>query len=136
MDVQTIDQAYSQLQMQAQQTAQMLQTLGGKMQAAANGGDMQAREWMLDLRELALAFQSEQQQVAGLLQALHAGLASQAQQVPQSYDPVQPQYAPAPQPAPPQSGGFLGSLLHSGFGQAAAAGAAFGIGDDLIKELF
>ena len=151
MDVQTIDQQYSQLQGQAQQTVQALQTLGGKLQTAAQGGDQQAREWLLDLRELALAFRSEQDQVSNLLQALHGFVASQAQ--------VQNQ-APAPQPgawgqnpgfaaqqgfpqqsqpgygqAPPQ-GGMLGGFLNSGFGRAITMGAGFGIGDDLINKIF
>ncbi len=79
MDVQTIDQQYAQLQWQSQQTAQALQTLGSKLQAAAQGGDQQAREWLLDLRELALAFRSEQDQVSNLLQALHGFVANAAQ---------------------------------------------------------
>ncbi|GBQ70686.1 hypothetical protein AA103196_2563 [Ameyamaea chiangmaiensis NBRC 103196] len=128
MDVQVIDQAYTQLQSQAQQTVQALQTLGNKLQAAANGGDSQAREWMLDLRELALTFQAEQQQVGALLQALHAGIAQQ--------QAAAPTFDAAPAPAPQQGGGFFGSLLSSGFGQAVAAGAGFGIGNDIIKDIF
>ncbi|NHN89107.1 hypothetical protein [Acetobacter conturbans] len=133
MDVQTIDQTYTQLQTQAQQSAQALQTLGGKLQAAANGGDQQAREWLLDLREVALSFQAEQQQVTGLLQAIHAAATSEMPQAAPAYAqaPVQ-QAAPQPQ----QSGGFFGNLLGSNFGQAVAAGAGFGIGDDLIKDIF
>ncbi|MBB2206508.1 hypothetical protein [Gluconacetobacter takamatsuzukensis] len=127
MDIQTIDQAYTQLQSQAQQSAQALQTLGGKLQAAVNGGDSQAREWMLDLREVALSFQAEQQQVTALLQALHAAMANET-----APPPPQPEAAPQPR----QSGGFLGNLLGSGFGQAMAAGAGFGIGDDLMKDIF
>lgn len=126
MDIQTIDQAYTQLQSQAQQSAQALQTLGAKLQTAVNGGDSQAREWMLDLREVALSFQAEQQQVTALLQTLHAAVANEAA------PPPQPQAAPQPQ----QSSGFLGNLLGSGFGQAMAAGAGFGIGDELIKDIF
>ena len=79
MDVQTIDQQYQQLQGQSQQTAQALQLLGGKLQAAAQNGDQQAREWLLDLKELALAFRSEQDQVSNLLQALHGFVANEAQ---------------------------------------------------------
>lgn len=129
MDIQTIDQTYTQLQSQAQQSAQALQTLGGKLQAAVNSGDPQAREWMLDLREIALSFQAEQQQVTALLQALHAAVANEAAAQPQ---PPQPPQSPTPR----QSGGFLGNILGSGFGQAMAAGAGFGIGDDLIKDIF
>lgn len=160
MDVQTIDRQYEQLQGQSQQTVQALQALGGKLQAAAQGGDQQAREWLLDLRELALAFRSEQDQVSNLLQALHGFVANEAQMQSQqaaipappqggwgqspSYAPQTPAYPqqPAyPQPqqayAPPQrSGGMLGSFLSSGFGRAIEMGAGFGIGDDLINKIF
>ena len=50
MDIQTIDNAYQQLQNEGQQVAQQFQTLAGKLQAAAQGGNADAREWMLDLR--------------------------------------------------------------------------------------
>ena len=144
MDVQTIDQQYQQLQAQSQQTAQALQLLGGKLQAAAQGGDQQAREWLLDLRELALAFRSEQDQVSNLLQALHGFVANEAQvqgqmaQAPQqgwgpAYQQSQPGYAPPPQQ---QGSGMLGGFLNSGFGRAIEMGAGFGIGDDLINKIF
>ena len=164
MDVATIDRQYQQLQGQSQQTAQALQTLGGKLQAAAQGGDQQAREWLLDLRELALAFRSEQDQVSGLLQALHGFVANEAQMqqhVPmaappqggwaqpsypqQPSPPQQPGYAQQPgypqqsgYPPPPQQqgSGMLGSFLNSGFGRAIEMGAGFGIGDDLINKIF
>jgi len=138
MDIQTIDQTYTQLQGQAQQSAQALQTLGNKLQAAAQSGDQQAREWMLDLRELALSFQAEQQQVASLLQNLHNAMAQQAQTyAPQDYGQQQGYAsAPQPQPAAQQSGGFLNNFLNSGFARSVEAGAGFGIGDDLIKDIF
>lgn len=153
MDVQTIDRQYEQLQNQSQQTVQALQALGGKLQAAAQGGDQQAREWLLDLRELALAFRSEQDQVSNLLQALHGFVANEAQNQAAAVPPqqggwnqnpsfAQPQQPVYPQPqqgfAPPQQqgGGMLGGFLNSGFGRAIEMGAGFGIGDDLINKIF
>ena len=150
MDVQTIDRQYQQLQGQSQQTAQALQLLGGKLQAAAQGGDQQAREWLLDLRELALAFRSEQDQVSNLLQALHGFVANEAQIQSQmappqqqqgwgqtAYQQSQPGYAPPPPPQQQQQGsGMLGGFLNSGFGRAIEMGAGFGIGDDLINKIF
>ncbi|WP_428377281.1 hypothetical protein [Lichenicoccus sp.] len=157
MDVQTIDQSYQQLQGQSQQTVQALQTLGNKLQTAAAGGDQQAREWLLDLRELALSFRSEQDQVTNLLQALHGFVANQAQMQQASPPPPQgnwgqsPGYAPQPgypqqQPGYAQAGGFMGgaapaggmigNFLNSGFGRAIEMGAGFGIGDDLINKIF
>ncbi len=140
MDVQTIDQQYAQLQGQSQQTVQALQTLGNKLQAAAQGGDQQAREWMLDLRELALSFRSEQDQVSNLLQALHAYVANQSQIA--AAPPTSggqwgaPSYPPQQAVAPPQVGGMFGNFLQSGFGRAIETGAGFGIGDELINKLF
>ena len=72
MDPQTVDQNYAQLQQQGQQTAALIQALAGKLQAAAAAGDMNAREWMLDLKEVALGVQQEEGQVSLLLQSIHS----------------------------------------------------------------
>jgi uncharacterized phage infection (PIP) family protein YhgE len=161
MDVQTIDTAYGQLQTQSQQTVGELKELAGKLQAASQSGNQDAREWLLDLRSIALAIQAEQNQVSNLLQALHGFVENQSQalqvlpaSVPQSVQPAPwqqtPQPAPYPQPgypqqgypqqgygqAYPQQGGVLGGLFNSGFGRAILTGAGFGIGDDLINKIF
>src|ERR1700733_15965148 len=65
VDPETVDQNYAQLQQQAQQTAAQIQTLAGKLQAAAAAGDPNAREWMLDLKEITLGVQQEQGQGGG-----------------------------------------------------------------------
>ena len=78
MDIQTIDQEYQQLQGQAQATAQEISTLAGKLQSAAQSGNQDAREWMLDLKSIALAMKAEQIKVNLLLQALHAFVANQS----------------------------------------------------------
>lgn len=116
MDVQTIDQQFQQLQAQARQAAQAVQTLGSKLQSAADSGDPRAREWSLDLRELALALKGEQEQIGGLLQSIHALLAS----APQSQAGI---------------GGLLGGLLNSNFGRAFENGAGFGLGTSLINKI-
>jgi uncharacterized phage infection (PIP) family protein YhgE len=151
MDIATIDNQYAQLQSQAQQTVGELKDLAGKLQAAAQAGNMDAREWLLDLKSIALAIQAEQNQVSNLLQAVHNFAANQAQAVqslPPTYgnQPNYPQQAPYPQPYgqpnyggyPQQQGGggFLGELLNSGFGRAIVTGAGFGIGDDIINKIF
>ncbi|MBS1017830.1 hypothetical protein JK205_02620 [Gluconobacter cerinus] len=138
MDVQTIEQTYNQLQQQAQQSAQALQALGAKMQTAAQTGDMQAREWSLDLRELALSFQAEQQQVTNLLQQLHAALtnaASNQQPVATVQSPYDAQ-PPVQVVGQAQDNGFFSNILNSGFARSVEAGAGFSIGNDLIKEIF
>lgn len=159
MDIQTIDQQYTQLQTQSQQTVGALGGLADKLRTAAQSGNQDAREWMLDLKEIALAMQAEQNQVAALLQALHGFVANQmppaasqpspwsgASAPPQGqpwggqpqapgYPP--PQYPQQPQYAPQQAGGgMLGSFLNSGFGRAIEMGAGFGIGDDIINGIF
>jgi len=160
MDVQTIDTAYGQLQNQSQQTVGELKDLAAKLQTASQSGNQDAREWLLDLRSIALAIQAEQNQVSNLLQALHGFVENQAQalqtlpaSVPQSV-PQQP-WQQTPQPYPqqgypqqgypqqgypqqgyPQQGGILGGLFNSGFGRAIMTGAGFGIGDDLINKIF
>jgi uncharacterized phage infection (PIP) family protein YhgE len=147
MDITTIDNQYAQLQSQAQQTVGELKDLAGKLQTAAQAGNTDAREWLLDLKSIALAIQAEQNQVSNLLQAVHNFAANQAQTLPQPYgnQPNYPQQAPYQQPYgqpnyggyPQQGGGgFLGELLNSGFGRAIVTGAGFGIGDDIINKIF
>ena len=144
MDVQTIDQQYEQLQKASQQVAQELKELAAKLQTESANGNQQAREWVLDLKEIALAIQSQQQQMAGLLQALHGYVANQEQaygggapaQQPAYMQPgyAQPGYA-QPGYGQPQQGG-MGGFLQSGFGRAMTMGLGFGLGDDLINKIF
>ncbi|HWG74808.1 MAG TPA: hypothetical protein VG184_12215 [Acidimicrobiales bacterium] len=148
MDIETIDQEFSQLQAQSQQTTTALTNLATKLQAAAGAGDDNAREWILDLKELAIGIRDEQSQVAALLQALHGFVANQLQapvvaqpQYQQQYQ--QPQYQQAPQYQPQYAqggGGMLSRFLGGGFGRSLATGAGmgagFGIGEDLINSIF
>lgn len=144
MDAQAIDQSYEQLQTQSQQTIQALTTLAGKLQAAGQAGDPHAREWQLDLKEIALGIQGEQNQVTALLQAIHGlvDTSTQPQQTgPQASD-QQPQYPQGQyqQPVGPGGGGGAGAMLQrflgGGLGRSILSGAGFGIGDDLINHLF
>ncbi|MDA8050611.1 MAG: hypothetical protein M0002_11495 [Rhodospirillales bacterium] len=151
MDIQTIDQEYQQLQTQAQETIGEIKDLAGKLSAAAQGGNQDAKEWLLDLKSVALAIQAEQNQVGLLLQALHGFVANQAQAMIQA--PAQqagPWGSPAQGPPPGSGypggfgagpvgggvGGMLGNFLNSGFGRALEMGAGFGIGSDLINQIF
>lgn len=157
MDIQTIDSQYGQLQTQAQATVQELKDLATKLQAAQAAGNPDAREWLLDLKSIALAIQAEQNQVSNLLQALHGFVENQSQalaQMPQQnmapqnpwqQAPQQQQPMPYPQQGypqgyqqgyPQQGGGLLGGLFNSGFGRAIMTGAGFGIGDDIINKIF
>ena len=140
MDIQIIDNQYRQLQTQSQQTVQELRALAMKLQGAAQTGNQDAREWFLDLKSIALAIQSEQNQVANLLQAMHNFMENQNQMMQQ---PMQQQPYPQqnygggyPQQQPQQGGGILGEFMNSGFGRAVATGAGFALGDDLINSIF
>lgn len=142
MDIQTIDNQFNQLQNQSQQTVGEIRDLAQKLQAAAQAGNQDAREWLLDLKSIALAFQAEQNQVASLLNAVHGYIGNQNQALQQAPWAAQPaMQAPYPQQNygggyPQQQGGFLGGFLNSGFGRAIVTGAGFGIGDDLINKIF
>jgi hypothetical protein len=146
VDTETVDRQFSALQQQAQQTATLIQTLAGKLSTAATAGDTNAREWALDLKEIALAIRDEQSTTTELLQAIHALVDShvataeppyypptaQYAQPPQYQAPYQPQYQ---QPAPPGGGG-LQRFLSGRFGQAIVTGAGIGIGDDIVNTIF
>jgi hypothetical protein len=148
VDPETVDQNYAQLQQQAQQTAAQIQVLASKMQAAAAAGDPNAREWLLDLREITLGVQQEQGQVSLLLQSIHSMVNNHVQTMaqPQYQQPgyQQPQYQQPQYQQPgyqqPQyqqgPGGMLQNFLGGGFGRAIMTGAGFGIGDDLINKIF
>lgn len=138
MDVPTIDQQYSQLQNASQQVYEELKDLAGKLQSESANGNTQAREWMLDLKEIALAIQAQQQQTASLLQAIHGFVANQNPNYPADYQSQsypQPGYLQAAVPSQPAQGGFQG-FLQSGFGRAMEMGLGFGLGDDLMRKLF
>jgi len=152
VDPQTVDQNYAQLEQQARQTAALIQTLAGKMQAAAAAGDASAREWMLDLKEITLGVQQEQGQVSLLLQSIHSMVDNHVQATAQQpgyqqsgyqqsgYQPQYQQPGYQQQYQQPQyhqgGGGMLQQFLGGGFGRAVVTGAGFGIGDDIIKAIF
>jgi hypothetical protein len=136
VDVETVDQEYQQLQQESQQLTQAIQGFAGKLQAAGDSGDAQAKEWILDLKGIALQIQQEQLQVQALLQALHGFAVNTMQQAPpaQAAAPLQ---AVAPQP---QGGGMLSRFMGGGFGQAMTTGvgmgAGFGLADSVINGIF
>lgn len=149
MDAETVDQSYAQLQQQAQQTTLLIQTLAGKLQAAASAGDQNAREWLLDLKEIILGVQQEQGQTSLLLQAIHSMVDNHMQAIAaapvQQYQQQPPQYqqqsqyqqqAQFQQAPMGGGGGMLQRFLGGGMGRAIMTGAGFGIGDDLINSIF
>ena len=143
MDIATIDQQYNQLQQEAQGVSQSLQALAAKLKTASDSGNQDAREWLLDLRELAMNIQTEQQQVMSVMQAVHGAVqAEQNNSYGQPQSSAQPIYPQIPnqqgfaQQQQQSGGGFLSEFMSSGFGRAIEMGAGFGIGDDLINRIF
>lgn len=132
MDIQTIDRQYEQLEDASRQVYQELRDLAAKLQAEAANGNQNAREWVLDLKEIALAIQSQQQQTMNLLQAIHGFVANQNQ----AYTSAYPQGGFMPAQMPQQQVGGLGGFLQSGFGRAVVTGLGFGLGDDIINKIF
>ncbi len=124
MDNSLIDNEFQKLQSEANGIGEKIQNLADKLKTLQSSGNQDAREMLLDLKDLALSIQSEQNQMFAFLQTLH-------QNVPQNQYQNYNQ-----QPQQQQGRGFFGSLLGSGFLQAIEMGAGFGIGDDLINSIF
>ena len=132
MDTATIDQAYGQLQGEFQDVAKSVQELAGKLQTASQADNTDAKEWLLDLKQIALDVKDEQVQVNELLQAIHGFVANSNQQMQQM-----PQYQQGPQQgAMGGRGGMFGGFLGGGFGRAMEMGAGIGLGEDLINSIF
>jgi hypothetical protein len=149
VDTETVDRQFSALQHQAQQTATLLQTLAEKLATAATAGDLNAREWGLDLKEIALAIRDEQSTTTELLQSIHAlvddHVAATEPSAPAYYPPTaqyaqppqyQASYQPQYQQPAPSGGGALQRFLGGRFGQAIVTGAGIGIGDDIVNSIF
>jgi hypothetical protein len=106
------------------------------LQTAGDAGVAQAKEWILDLKGIALQIQQEQLQMQALLQALHGFAVNSLQEAPQAQAGA-PMQAAAPQP---QGGGILSRFMGGGFGQAMTTGvgmgAGFGIADSVISSIF
>jgi hypothetical protein len=150
VDVATIDQDYQQLQQESGALTQAIQDFATKLQTAGNAGDAQAKEWVLDLKGVALQIQQEQLQMQALLMALHDFVSNTLQQAPQA-PPAAPLQAASPQvpaaapvqeaPAQPQGGGgMLSRFTGGGFGQAMTQGVGMGVGfglaDSVINSIF
>jgi hypothetical protein len=155
MNTDTVDRQFAALQAKADQTAALIRTLADKLSSASATGDPSAREWGLDLKEIALAVRDEHTTTTELLQAIHGLVddhvnpaddpraASPGSAAPVAYAQATPQYqAPAQYAQPvqyqqaPSGGGALQRFLGGRFGQAMVTGAGIGIGDDLVNSIF
>ena len=131
MNEDDVDREYDRLEKQAQKTAEQLKALGQKLSAAAAQGDQNAREWNLDLREVALAFKEEEQQMRALLDVLDRHADAQARDF-----AGRGGYRPQVYVDNGYRGGYGGGFFGGGFGQALAMGAGFGLGEEIIEDIF
>ncbi|MCX5615530.1 hypothetical protein NQF87_00835 [Bombella sp. TMW 2.2559] len=76
MDIEQIEQSYTQFRNTAQEAFQLIDRLIGQMQDASQNGDTQAGEWADSLQKVASIFQSGQGHAGDLVGQL-AGLVSQ-----------------------------------------------------------
>lgn len=140
MDIDTIDREYSQLQTEFTEVTKAFQALAGKLQAAVKAGDPGARDWLLDLKQVALQVKDEQVQTTSLLQAMHGYVSNQLQQP----APTQAPYPPPPGYGYQQGGyqqgygggGMFSRFRGSGFARAMEMGAGIGLGEDIINSIF
>jgi hypothetical protein len=141
MDTSSIDQAYGQLQTEFKDVADSIQGLATKLQTAAQGGDANAKEWLLDLRQVALDVKDEQVQVNALLSTIHGFVDNANQQL--QMESQQTQGGQMGRGGMGggmfgggRGGGMFGGFLGGGFGRAMEMGAGIGLGEDLINRIF
>ena len=128
MDYQQAENQLAVVQEQTQASLQKLQALAQKLASVAPDPST-GREWAMDLREVALAVQTQAQNSTTLAQQMAEYIRRLESDVATHPNPtVQPTgWANQPQ----AGGGFLSSLT-SGLGM----GAGFAVADDLVGDLF
>jgi hypothetical protein len=130
VDYQTAENQAVQLQQQADQVGQGIQSLAEKLQSKV-GDPTLARELMLDLKEAALAIQRQNQSALMLIQQMAEyihSLETHLNSVPQQTYQTR---GWAAQPYAGTGGGFMGNVM-SGLGM----GAGFGLASDLVSSIF
>jgi anti-sigma factor RsiW len=118
MDTPDVDREYDRLEQSARQTANHIKALSQK------------------LREVAAALRDEEQQMRALLNALDQQAEARAREM--AYQANQANQAAYRQPVYYGGGygGYGGGFFGGGFGQALAMGAGFGLGEEIIDDLF
>ena len=138
MATSTIDSEFDKLQADFQDVATTVQGLATKMQTAEKAGDVNATEWLADLKLIAQDIDDEQAQVKALLLAIHEfiGGVAQAQPTPAATaEDKPPLYASGHEPVEggdsaqepmQQRHGMLGGMLGGMMGGGMMGGGMFG----------
>jgi hypothetical protein len=137
LNPETIDSEYSKLEQAVNDTGSAIEAFAQKLQAAA-ASDPNAKEWLLDLKSIALQVQQDHLQMQSFMQAVHDFTVSHLSEQAQPQQVVQqPVYAPQPGYGyqQPMGGSTFGRFFGGTFGRAMAMGAGFGLGDDLINAI-
>ncbi len=128
MDYSTAETQIAQIEQQSQGVVQNMQQFAQKLRAAAPD-ETTGREWALDMREIAMAMQSQNQAMVGLVNQMAEYVKTLEAQLSTHPSPsVQPRGWAA---QPSTGGGFWGSVT-SGLG----VGAGFAVANDLVSDLF
>ncbi|WP_348550283.1 hypothetical protein [Acidithiobacillus sp.] len=135
MDYQMFDQQYNQIAQATQNNIQGLQQVAQKVQATVPDST-QARDLILELRNMAMNLQGQQQNVNFLLQQMGQRIQQLEMQMQQmgGQPGVNPNMAQRPWNAPAQGGmgsGFMGNVM-TGLG----LGAGFAVADNIVDDIF
>lgn len=117
MDLEKIEQSYTQFRNTAQEAFQLIDRLIGQMQDASQNGDAQAGEWAASLQQVANIFQNGQGHAGDLVGQL-AGLVSHLGEKSGGEDSAE------------QNGGF------ASFGKTLQQDVIQEIGGSLLKKFF
>lgn len=117
------------VEQQTQALAKQFQDLGEKLNSGAPNPNT-GKEWLLDLKQLALNVQSQNQQLMSMVNQMAEHIHNLEQQLDTHPNPTMQPRGWGSQSAP-SGGGFWGNVT-SGLGM----GAGFGIADSLIGGIF
>ncbi|HCA27496.1 MAG TPA: hypothetical protein DEP05_07655 [Betaproteobacteria bacterium] len=119
-----------QSQQQFQTVIQQFQNVAQKVRAAAPD-EATGREWAMDLREIALAVQSQNQATVALVQQMAEYIRTLETQLDTHPNPTVQPRGWNRLGASSSGGGFLGNLT-AGLGM----GAGFAVAEDVVNDLF
>lgn len=128
MDYQQAENQIAQVQQQSQLVLQKLQAFGQKLATSAPDAQL-AREWAMDLREVALNLQSQTQNANMLI-------AQMVQYIQRLEADVSTHPNPTVQPTGWANANTGGSNFMSSLTTGLGMGAGFAVADDLVGDLF